>query len=124
MTKKIEILVADDEREMRQILGFILKSHGYDNISYAVDGPSAITLMQNKNIQLGFIDIDMPGLDGISVVRQAREIRPSCYCIMVSGLSSVRDVKAALEAGASGFIVKPYSAQKILTMLTKFEATM
>lgn len=122
MNRQIDVLVADDEGDMRQLLGLILKSHGYVDITYAFDGPNALLVLKQKDIHIAFIDINMPGENGISVVKQAQEIRPSCFCVMVSANSTVQNVRAALTAGARGFIVKPYTEQKIIQILKKFEA--
>ena len=123
MKDHVEILVADDEGEMRRLLGLILKSCGYLNIAYASDGPSAIMALLRRNIQIAFVDINMPGEDGISVLKQAREFSPSCFCVIVSAHSDLQNVRAALSAGARGFIVKPYTEQKIVDVLTQFERT-
>jgi two-component system, chemotaxis family, chemotaxis protein CheY len=121
MNETVPILVADDEGEMRSLLGLILRSCGYPNILYASDGPSAIAALQSQLIQIAFIDINMPGEDGISVLKRARAIAPACFCVIVSAHSGLQNVRAAIAAGAKGFIVKPYTEQKIVDVLTKYE---
>lgn len=124
MKRSVEILVADDELGMCRLLGAILKSCDFLDvkITYAIDGVGAVDALKQKNIQIAFIDINMPGENGINVVQQARQICPSCFCVMVSGDSAVQTVRSALAAGARGFIVKPYTEQKIFDVLAKFAA--
>lgn len=115
------ILIADDEGEMRNLLALILKTCGYTNIEFASDGQKAIEMLGKPQIGLAFLDINMPGFSGIEVMTQVKDIRPNCYCVMVSGHSALENVLAALNAGARAFIVKPYNQKKIGDILAKFE---
>lgn len=108
---------------MRELLAQILRSHGHQQIRFAEDGQRAIDLLgaQRANIALAFIDLNMPGFNGIEVLTLARTLLPDCYCVVVSGHSDLSNVTAAIGAGARGFIVKPYSVKKISDMLARFE---
>lgn len=121
--KQTEILIVDDEPVMRELLAQILRSHGHQHIRFAEDGQRAIDLLasQNCDIALAFIDLNMPGFNGIEVLTLARTLRPHCHCIVVSGHSDLDHVTAAIGAGARGFIVKPYSVKKISDMLARYE---
>ena len=65
----------------------------------------------------------MPGTDGLAALSAIRAISPDTSIMMVSGTSSALNVKEALSLGAAGFVVKPYSAGRILAVLQKFEKT-
>lgn len=120
---KVEVLVADDEPEMRNVLSSVLRSIDYTNIRQASDGDEALRIIgqQTPPVQVAFLDINMPGQNGIDVLKKAKEVNPKCFCVIVSAHSAVENVKTALLAGARGFVVKPYSAKKILDVLVKFE---
>ena len=120
---KVEILIADDEAEMRNLLASILRSRGYSNIEHAADGVQASRALERAAPapRLAFLDIHMPGLSGIEVLVRAQASRPACFCVMVSGKSATENVLAALEKGARGFVVKPYNIKKITDVLDKFE---
>ncbi len=123
---KLEILIADDEGEMRALLASVLRSCGFLFIHHASNGAEALRMLGQKDhvINIAFLDITMPGMSGIDVLKQAKQVRPDCFCVIVSGHSDLDNVRGALEAGARGFIVKPYNTQKILDVLTKFEKEM
>ena len=118
---KIPVLIADDETLMRQLLASILRSMGYQNISYASDGPKAVEAISDDGIQIAFLDIDMPGFTGLEVLEIAKNKHPDCFFVIVSSHSGLDNVLAALNGGARGFIVKPYNAQKIHDVLLKFK---
>lgn len=121
MNEQVAILVADDEQAVRSLLGLMLKKHNYTNITYAFDGLSAIDVMQQKPLDLAFLDINMPGIDGINVLKHGMETNASCFYVIVSAQSDLHSVKEAIEAGARGFIVKPFTEQKVIDVLGKFE---
>ncbi|NHZ32293.1 response regulator [Massilia rubra] len=116
------ILVADDERMMRDLLTSILKSCGYSHFLYAADGQQALELMRQEGPALGlaFLDINMPGFTGIELLALAKHCCPACDCIIVSADSAVGNVMASLSGGAAGFVVKPYTPRKIADVLAKY----
>ncbi|HUN69411.1 MAG TPA: response regulator [Burkholderiales bacterium] len=120
--RKTGILVAEDMGEMRMLLGMILKELGYTSLYFASSGAEAVKLCEKERIRIAFLDIEMPGISGIEVMKQLHAARPECYCLIVSAHSEIENVRAALEAGARGFVVKPYRSQKIADVLADFEA--
>ena len=117
-----QILIADDEPAMRTLLQSTLRGHGYHNIELASDGQRAVDLLARGDcrIDLAFIDLNMPGLTGLEVLNMVKTLRPRCYCVVVSGNSDLSNVMAAIQGGARGFIVKPYSVNLIGEILRKF----
>lgn len=119
---RITVLIADDETPMRNLLASVLKSCGYSNIVHASDGQQATDCLRgDPALRLAFLDIDMPGFNGLEVLELARQSRPDCACVIVSGHSGIDNVIAAMNRGAAGFVVKPYTPQKIADVLAKFE---
>ena len=119
--KSAPVLIAEDMTEMRLLLGMILKDLGYRDITYAVSGPEAEKLGHTRTFRLAFLDIELPGLNGIELLGKLREKLPDCFFVMVSAHSEAENVKGALQAGAHGFIVKPYRARQIAEALETYE---
>jgi CheY-like chemotaxis protein len=119
--RSASVLVAEDMTEMRLLLGMILKEQGYRDIAYAATGPEAEKLSHKRGFQLAFLDIELPGMNGIELVKVLRATLPECFFVMVSAHSEPENVKAALDAGAHGFIVKPYRARQIAEALETYE---
>jgi len=116
----MNILVVDDQPEMRELLKTILRTLRVENMYSASDGNLAIEQFGKSQFEMVFLDIDMPGLDGFSTLEQIRQRDPNAFVVMVSGHSSIDNVKKSLQMGASGFVVKPYTSSKIGEMLRKW----
>lgn len=117
------VLIADDEPAMRSLLTSVLRDHGFRQFLLAADGQQAVDMLgrDDNGINLAFIDLNMPGFGGLEVIALARTLRPQCYCVVVSGNSELSNVVAAIQGGARGFIVKPYTAKKVSDILEKFQ---
>jgi len=118
------ILIADDDALMRGLLASILRQSGYQRIAQASDGSNALNLLRapDSSFDLAFLDIAMPGLTGIQVMVDARALRPELFCVIVSAHSAMENVLAALNAGARGFVVKPFNTGKIMDIMKKYES--
>ncbi|HEU4846265.1 MAG TPA: response regulator [Burkholderiaceae bacterium] len=116
------ILIADDEPAMRSLLQSVLHSHGFRRFQHAGNGQLAADLLAKDScrIDLAFVDLQMPGLSGLEVLALAKTLRPQCYCVVVSANSDLSNVMATIKSGARGFIVKPYTFNKITDILEKF----
>jgi len=115
------ILVVDDKADSRQLLMRMLRLATHAVVLEARDGDEALKEFVAHQPCLTFLDIDMPGTDGLAALSAIRAISPEASIVMVSGTSSAINVKEALSLGAAGFVVKPYSAGRILAVLQKFE---
>ncbi len=89
----------------------------YQVIGEASDGEMAVDLCKNLKPDIAFIDIQMPKLDGHEAVQHIRLLNPDIGIVMISALSSLDNVRKAMEAGAGGFVVKPFSAAKLITAI-------
>lgn len=120
---RVTVLIADDESPMRNLLASVLKSCGYPNVVHAANGQQAMECLgtPDPSLRLAFLDIDMPGFSGLEVLEMARQARPACAYVIVSAHSAIDNVVSAMSRGATGFVVKPYTPQKIADMLAKFE---
>lgn len=121
--KTAQVIIADDEPLMRELLSSVLRGLGYRNIALAADGHQATQFLALPEYRsaLVFLDIHMPGLGGLAVLESARAAASTAFIVMVSADSGLEKVLAALNGGALGFIIKPYTTQKILDISEKFE---
>ena len=122
LNKKLKIMVADDEMLMRGLLTSYLSKDCRHEIYKARDGKEALELYQlhGKHIDLLFLDIDMPKVDGMEVLKQVRVINPAAYVVIISGIGTLEVVTNAIKAGVNGFIAKPYTNCKIEESLNNY----
>ena len=104
---KTQILVVDDETSVRELLLTFLKDRGF-SVAGAKDGHEALELAQKLKPQMIFLDIAMPGLNGIETLRRLRKETPESNVIMISGHADHDMALTALDLGAFDFIKKPF----------------
>lgn len=109
------ILVVDDEKEIREIISINLKNEGY-NVLQARDGEEALELFKKFNFSLVILDIMMPKLDGIGVCRKIRE-SSNVPILMLSAKSENMDKIEGLLTGADDYIVKPFDSLELLVRI-------
>ncbi|NQU19316.1 response regulator [bacterium] len=112
MSKK-QILICDDELGIRESLNLILKDN-YE-ISFCNNGQEFLRLLDTgKKFDLLLLDIKMPRMSGIDVLREIKEKEPKLKVIIITGYKSVETATEAIKAGAVDYIVKPFSSKDIL----------
>ncbi|HUW40705.1 MAG TPA: response regulator [Rectinemataceae bacterium] len=119
MAKKI--LIVDDSAAIRQSISFILSQEGYETFE-ATDGMEALTRLESiENLDLILTDVNMPNLDGISFIKRARELPKYKFTpiIVLTTESQGSKMNEGKEAGATGWIVKPFNADKLLGIVRK-----
>lgn len=114
------VLIVDDSASIRQMLSFTLKDAGYQVIE-AVDGKDALSKINGLNINLVITDLNMPNIDGIELIKQIRNISIYKFIpILMLTTESQNDKKlAGKAAGATGWIVKPFKPEQLLTVIKK-----
>jgi len=119
MSKKIpKILVVDDEEGIRESLKLILGDH-YD-IILTDSGEQALRLVEgDPAIALVLMDIKMPKVDGLDVLKEMKAKRPGLKVIMVTGYKAVETAGEAARLGASGYIIKPFKSDEILNTVKR-----
>ena len=115
------ILVVDDEPSFCTVLSEILRSFGY-NVQQAHDAHQAIELLKVTPPDLILTDVMMPGMDGLTFIRQIRSDpdRSSIPTIVISAKSQPEDIRASKAAGADACLVKPFSARELRDVVHKF----
>ncbi len=107
------VLVVDDTPFMVQMLGDIFTGAGY-RVLTAQSGPDALELYDRQLPDLTSLDLVMPGMDGIQVLRELRRRDPAGKVIMVSAVGLEAKVMEALKLGARNYILKPFDRDKVL----------
>ena len=114
------ILIVDDSASVRQVVGIALKGAGYD-ILEAVDGKDALTKLDGKKVHLIISDVNMPNMDGISFVKEAKKL-PAYKFTPIIMLTTESEEKKKLEgqaAGAKAWVVKPFQPAAMLAAVSK-----
>jgi two-component system chemotaxis response regulator CheY len=115
------VLIVDDSASMRQLVSFALKDGGYEVIS-AVNGKDAIDKLNGSKIDMVITDLNMPEMDGIEFIKQLRGKIGYKYTpiVMLTTESQEAKKQAGKDAGASGWIVKPFTPEQLLDIVKKF----
>lgn len=112
------ILIVDDEDDLRELLSQVLHTQGYE-VQSAINGEEAIALLTHQSFDLALLDIQMPKINGIQVLRHIRENSPSTKAIMLTGYADLKNAMEASEFGAQDFISKPYKLDDVLSTIRR-----
>jgi DNA-binding response OmpR family regulator len=108
----LKVLVADDDLELAEVIGFALRQAGYAVLS-APDGPSAIEIFHAERPDLVILDVNMPRLSGFEVLRRLRA-ETAVPIMMLTVRSSEEDQVRGLDLGADDYLTKPFSPRTLL----------
>lgn len=114
-------LIVDDVATIRDFLRQTLTHLGASEIYEASSGEEALSCFHTNYPDIIFLDIELPKANGHEILKQIRAIKSNAFVVMVSAHSSAENVKTSLGLGASGFIVKPFTAQKIRSVLKRYK---
>lgn len=114
----IKILIADDEKPIRDSLKMILEEDGYITDT-AGDGEEALQKIQNENYDIVLTDIKMPKIDGIQVLESASKIAPETFFIIMTAYASVNTAIDALRQGAYDYLIKPIEFDDVLLRIKR-----
>ncbi len=114
--EKTNILVVDDLRSIRLTLGGILEDKGH-NVVAVEDGYQAIEAVTQTHFDVIFMDIKMPGINGVQTFREVKKIDPRAAVVMMTAYSVEDLVREALEEGAFAIIYKPFDIDKIIYLI-------
>jgi len=114
------ILAVDDSPSMRQMVSYTLERAGYE-VVLANDGVEALHIAQGTDVSLVITDVNMPRMDGITLVRQLRELQAYRYkpILILTTESTTEKKMQGKEAGATGWIVKPFDPDKLVSTLRR-----
>lgn len=114
------ILVVDDESVIRDLFTRVLALKGYTAVC-AKSGPEALDTLKaaGQDFLMAFLDIIMPGLDGVETLQEIRALRPDLPVVMMTGYAVEGKIKEAMAAGAFDYMFKPFDIAEIVTHIQK-----
>ncbi len=109
----MHVLVVEDKRSLAGHLGRALESEGY-RVSFAYDGEEALRLGKSNLYDVMLLDVMLPRIDGLTVIRKLREVRTRTQAIIVSARDTMSDIVCGLDAGADDYLTKPFALDVLL----------
>jgi excisionase family DNA binding protein len=118
-TARSRILLVDDEESIRKLLSRMLES-SYD-VEIAADGDAAIRLLRQPGAHYDLLisDLNMPDMDGLTLIREAQRINPTLAAIVITGYSTESSAIEALNLGVTGYLTKPFGTTQVLAAAAK-----
>jgi DNA-binding NtrC family response regulator len=112
------ILIVDDEENLRSTLTLILERAGY-TIRAAANGNEALSYLRNTRFDLAFLDLKMPGIDGMHLLPEIRHLDPDLPVLILTANGSLDTAVEALRAGACGYLLKPVEPLQIVSRISE-----
>ncbi|MBN1485502.1 MAG: GAF domain-containing protein [Chloroflexia bacterium] len=110
------VLIVDDERGIVQVCSRVLEREGYA-VQAVGGGQEALDLLSERAFDLLLVDINLPGIDGLQVLRRARELDANLTALVITGYATMEVAIQALHAGARGFLLKPFDGKELLSIV-------
>lgn len=118
-TGRIRVLVVDDEASIRDLLSKTLALAEYD-VDTAPDGITALDrVRENSPYNLMIADLRMPGMDGLSLIRQVKQLKADLPVIIITGFSTESSAIDAVNLGVAGYLTKPFRVPQVLAAAAK-----
>lgn len=110
------IAVVEDDQGLAEFLDEGLRSEGWA-VAVAVDGPSGVALALGDDVSLVVLDLGLPGLDGVEVLRRIRDRRPDLPVVILTARDAVSDRVKLLDMGADDYLIKPFALSELLARI-------
>lgn len=120
MSKKLKLLVVDDEPEFRTLLRIILKKQGY-SVDLAENGHQAIDMINQTDYDIVLTDMMMAGVDGMAVLEHVKSVDEDIACIIITAHASVENAVLAMKKGAFSYFIKSNHPQELIFDIEKIE---
>ena len=117
----MRILVVDDEPMVAALIADGLRDEGYEEIVIATSGPEGLQVIERDSPDVVFLDITMPGMDGIEVLQRIRERSPDLPVIILSGWGTDQQIEAARELGVTDVLQKPAPLKNLSQTLARLQ---
>jgi two-component system, chemotaxis family, chemotaxis protein CheY len=121
VNKNLKILVVDDFATMRKVIRNLLKQGGFENVAEAEDGVAALKVLKSQPVDFVISDWNMPNMSGLELLKAVRadeELKEMPF-LMVTAEALKDNVVAAVKAGVSNYIVKPFTAEVLNEKIEK-----
>ncbi len=121
-TKKLNALIVEDEKEANELM---LSTFGnfFNTVDSASSGEEALEIYKQKRPDVVFVDIILPGMDGLELARRIREIKPDQIIVIISASNDMNKISEAIKIGVDSFIQKPIDSNKIIDLLKNINKT-
>jgi len=116
--KSCQILLIDDEDDIRETLTTLLNMNGY-TVTALPDGPSAIEEVKKEKYQMVITDLMLPEMNGIDIIKNIKEVDPDIQCIVITGYATVSTAVEAMKAGAFDYLMKPFNSSEIMMLIKR-----
>lgn len=116
---RARILVVDDEPGVRELVARSLTTRGNYEVHTASDGPAAIQLLRGAKYDLLITDLKMPGMDGLTVIREARRHSATLPIVIMTGFSTEASAIEAINLGVCGYLTKPFRLPRVLVVAAR-----
>lgn len=117
--KNLTVLIIDDNEMTREVLRVTLRSDGYNVVGEAADGEAGLELALKLRPHIVCLDVLMPKISGLDALKQIKAKLPQTVVLMVTGSRDRDTIQTALQSGANGFILKPFTASTVLAAIEK-----
>lgn len=114
-----KILIVDDAADIRVLLQFYLKEHGYEDVQCCESAEQALELLAQQPFNIMFLDIEMPKVRGPELLEDLIHWYPDLHVIMCSAHKTLENVQHCWQIGAKGFLSKPFSAAQVQTTMAR-----
>ena len=118
MSTRPSLLVADDDQVARELLGEALGREGY-RVSLVASGEECVRLAESEPFDAALVDLRMPGLDGLGVLKRLAAIRPGLHVVILTAFASIDTAIEAVNAGASDYLSKPFRMEEIKVVVRR-----
>ncbi|MDP2173894.1 MAG: response regulator [Candidatus Cloacimonadaceae bacterium] len=113
------ILLVDDDRLLREVIGEYLSSRGYE-VDLAEDGEHALAKFSPGRYRLAILDLVMPGMNGLELMAKILAQDKEIFCLIMTGYPTIDSAYKSMIEGASDYIIKPFQLMELLNIVQKF----
>lgn len=117
--RKVRVLIADDEPHIRSLIKIIISSMGAEVVAEAGDGEQALDMYKQFSPDMVLLDINMPKLNGVKVLKKIMEINDRALVVMLTSLNAIDVVKECIDSGARNYILKNLPAEELHKMISE-----
>jgi DNA-binding NtrC family response regulator len=118
LTEKAKILIVDDDENVRETMKAILEDENY-RVEIATNGKQAIQMSNEKMYNLAFLDIRLPDMEGVELLKLMKEYVPRTRKIMLTGFPTIQNAVTAVNEKADAYLLKPVDVEKLLEIVKK-----
>jgi DNA-binding response OmpR family regulator len=120
MTKPVRIFIVDDDRDLAESLADVLEARGCE-VELAGSGEEGVERFRQSDFDLVFMDVKLPGMNGVECFFEFRKVKPDARVMMMTGYSVEQLLAQAIENGALGILNKPFAIPEILAVLDRIK---